>query len=207
MQIVVVVLVVLALLVLNEWWWRGKTHGEMSRKVVHIVVGTFVAFWPLLLSWRQIELLSIAFVIAVVVSKQFNVFRAIHTVERPTWGELYFGASVGLIALAAPHAAIYTVALLHMSLADGLAALVGQRYGRRSTYRIFGTQKSRIGTLAFLCVSLAILAAYSVQQDVNLGVWLAVIAGGATVLENVAIRGLDNLLVPLYVAMLLGLVG
>jgi dolichol kinase len=54
-------------------------------------------------------------------------------------------------------------------------------------------------------MSLAILVAYSVHQDINLGLWLPLIAGGAAVIENVAVRGLDNLLIPLFVALLLGL--
>jgi dolichol kinase len=102
--------------------------------------------------------------------------------------------------------AVYAVALLHMSLADGLAAVVGDRYGHGSTYHIFGTKKSRLGTLTFLCVSLAILVAFSVQQGVSLGIWLPLIAAGATILENFAIRGLDNLLIPVFVALLLSAV-
>jgi phytol kinase len=205
MNIAFVVLVVLALLLVNEWWWHKRTHGEISRKFVHITVGTFVAAWPLILGWKEIEFLSLAFVAAVVVSRQFNIFKAIHAVERPTWGELYFGAAVGLIAITTHQPAIYAAALLHMSLADGLAAVVGEQYGRRTTYRVFGAKKSRVGTLTFLVMSLAILVAYSVHQDINLGLWLPLIAGGAAVIENVAVRGLDNLLIPLFVALLLGL--
>jgi phytol kinase len=205
MNIILVVIAVLAILIFNEWWWRKRVHGEASRKFVHITVGTFVALWPLWLSWQQIELLSIAFVVAVVISRQFNIFKTIHAVERPTWGELYFGAAVGLIAVTTHQPAIYAVALLHMSLADGLAAVVGHRYGHGSAYKVFGAKKSRVGTLTFLIVSLSILAVYSMQQDVNLGLWLPLIAGGTAVLENVAVRGLDNLLIPLFVAFVLGL--
>jgi phytol kinase len=178
-------------------------HGEASRKFVHITVGSFVALWPLLLTWSQIEFLSIAFVAAVVVSRQFNLFKAIHSVQRPTWGELYFGAAVGLVAVSTHQPAIYAVALLHMSLADGFAAVIGEKYGRGSIYRIFGAKKSRIGTLTFLVVSITILSVFSIQQSVSLGIWLPLIAVGATVLENIAVRGLDNITIPLYVALLL----
>ena len=203
MNVILVAAIVLVLLLVNEWWWRGRVHGEASRKFVHITVGSFVALWPLLLTWSQIEFLSIAFVVAVVVSRQFNLFKAIHSVQRPTWGELYFGAAVGLVAVSTHQPAIYAVALLHMSLADGFAAVIGEKYGRGSTYRIFGAKKSRIGTLAFLIVSLTILTVFSIQQSVSLGIWLPLIAVGATVLENIAVRGLDNIAIPLYVALLL----
>jgi len=206
MSIGFAVLVVALLLLCNEWWWHGKKHGEASRKFVHITVGTFVAFWPLFLSWSQIEFLSLAFVAVVLVSRQFNIFKSIHSVQRSTWGELYFGAAVGLVALITHQPAIYVVALLHMSLADGWAAIIGHKYGGRFTYRVLGTRKSRLGTLTFLVVSLAILVGFAQQQNIDLGIWLALIAGGATILENVAIRGLDNLAIPLFVAVVLGLV-
>jgi phytol kinase len=203
MKVILVAAIVLVLLLVNEWWWRGRAHGEASRKFVHITVGSFVALWPLLLTWSQIEFLSIAFVAAVVVSRQFNLFKAIHSVQRPTWGELYFGAAVGLVAVSTHQPAIYAVALLHMSLADGFAAVIGEKYGRGSIYRIFGAKKSRIGTLTFLAVSITILSVFSIQQSVSLGIWLPLIAVGATVLENIAVRGLDNITIPLYVALLL----
>jgi len=206
MNVVLVAAIVLVLLLANEGWWHGRIHGEASRKFVHITVGSFVALWPLLLTWTQIEFLSIAFVIAVVVSRQFGLFKAIHSVQRPTWGELYFGAAVGLVAIITHQPAIYAAALLHMSLADGLAAVAGHKYGHNSTYRIFGAKKSRMGTLTFLVVSLTILALFSIQQGVGLSIWLSPIAVGATLLENIAVRGLDNIAIPLYIALLLNVV-
>lgn len=192
------------LLLVNEWWWHGRQHGEPSRKFVHVIVGTFVAFWPLFLSWRQIELLSLAFLAVVLVSRRLNIFRAIHSVQRPTWGELYFALAVGLVALFVRQPAVYAVALLHMSVADGLAAIVGSRFGTRHRYKIFGAWKSWLGTTTFLVSSLVILLGFSLQQG-HVIAWLPLLAIAATLLENVAVRGLDNLLVPLAVAVVLRL--
>lgn len=196
--------IVLVLLLLNEWWWHGRKHGEASRKFVHVTVGTFVAFWPLFLSWQQIELLSLAFFVVVLASWRWNIFRAIHSVQRPTWGELYFALAVGLVALFVRQPAVYAAALLHMSVADGLAAIVGSRFGSKHRYKVFGAWKSWLGTATFLVSSLVILVGYSWQQGQPLG-WLSLLAVAAALLENVAVRGLDNLLVPLAVAAVLGL--
>lgn len=204
MQLAITVLAIFLLLVINEWWWRDRTHGEVSRKFIHITVGTFVAFWPLFLSWGQIELLSVAFVIAVLVSQRLNVFRAIHSVQRPTHGEVFFGASVGLVALATDSPAIYMVALLHMSLADGLAAIIGVKYGRNNGYHIFTERRSVVGTLTFFLVSGAILTGFALQQGTGFHIGFGLLAVGAALLENAAIRGLDNLLIPLFVAAMLG---
>ncbi len=200
------ILGMLAVLVANEWWWHGKTHGELSRKFVHLTIGTFVAFWPLYLSWTQIQLLSLAFVFSVLVSQYFQVFRAIHSAQRPTWGEVFFGVAVGLTALMTHQPAIYAVALLHMSLADGLAAIVGTNYGRSNSYKILGMHKSVVGTATFALVSLLLLITFGLYKDITPGLWLPLAVLGSTLMENVAVKGLDNLLVPVFVAVVLGLV-
>ncbi len=159
MALIVTVLVVLALLLVSEFWWR-KQHlrGEFTRKFVHITVGSFVAFWPYFLSPNQIKLLSVAFILAAAASKYFHIFRAIHSVQRPTWGEFWFAITVGLLAFVVHHPHIYTAALLEMSLADGLAAVVGTRFGNGQRYMVFGSPKSVIGTLTFFVTSCLILA-------------------------------------------------
>lgn len=203
LALILTIFAIFFVLALNEWWWRERTHGEISRKFVHITVGSFVAFWPLFLSWRQIELLSAAFVLAVLVSQQFNIFKAIHSVQRPTWGEVYFGLSVGVIAFMTHSPVIYAVALLHMSLADGLAAIVGVRYGASQAYRVFGARKSLAGSTAFFVVSLLLLIGFSINQSQDFSPLLIVLAAGATLLENLAVRGLDNLAIPMFLAWIL----
>lgn len=201
-MLVLILTIVTIFLILagNEWWWRERTHGEISRKFVHISVGSFVAFWPLYLTWGQIEFLSLAFVAAVLISQEFNIFKAIHSVQRPTWGEIYFGMSVGVIAFMTHSPVVYAVSLLHMSLADGLAAIVGVKYGASQAYRVFGTRKSIAGSLTFLVVSLALLVGFCINQHQAFTPVLALVALGAAVLENIAVRGLDNLAIPMFLA-------
>lgn len=205
MALALTVLIVFAILIVNEWWWRTRTvHSEFSRKFAHITIGSFVAFWPFFLSWDEIIGLSLAFLLVVAASKYLKVFRAIHTAQRPTWGEVFFALSVGLIAFITHDKWIYAAALLQMALADGLAAIVGVQYGNRLKYLIYGHTKSWAGTLCFFVVSLAILAGlkYWAGMPLELG-HVVLISALATVVENVAVFGLDNLLVPVLVALLL----
>lgn len=207
LELAATVLGILTFLIVNELWWRRhKIHDEFSRKLVHITVGSFVAFWPFYLSWTEIELLSIAFLLVVGLSKYLNLFQAIHSVQRPTWGEVFFALAVGTIALVTHDQWIYMAAVLQMSLADGLAAVVGVRFGNSNRYRVFGQDKSVVGTLTFLVVSIAILVGYSLQAPgVNLSAGLMIgVSLIATLWENIGILGSDNLLVPLVVALLLG---
>lgn len=193
---------VFAVLMLSELWWRKRRpHGEFSRKFVHISVGSFVAFWPYFLSANEIRLLAVAFLVGVAVSKKLHIFSAIHSVQRPTLGEFWFALVVGILAFSAAHPHIYTIALLQMSLADGLAAVVGTRFGAGSRYSVFGSAKSVVGSVTFFVVSCALLVVYQMLEPGLLPTALVpCIALGATALENLGVRGVDNLLVPLFVA-------
>lgn len=209
MRLTLTILVVFALLLFNEAWSRRQRphslrhlHGEFNRKFAHITIGSFVAFWPYFLSVTDIMLLSAAFLVVVALSRYFNIFKAIHSVQRPTWGEFWFALVVGGLAFIAPqHPHIYTAALLEMALADGLAAVIGTHYGNRYRYVVLGSPKSIIGTLTFFVVSCAILVGYAVMSTSVLSPsLLLLVALIATVLENISVRGLDNLIVPLFVA-------
>ncbi len=196
------VLAVFIILVGSELWWRKRVvHGEFSRKFVHITVGSFVAFWPFFLSWNQIRLLSLAFLIVVCVSKYLHVFKTIHSVQRPTWGEIFFALAVGAVTFITQNKWIYMAALLQMSLADGLAAVIGVHYGKRNTYQVFRHPKSLAGSLTFFIVAIIILIAFSQLAQASIA-WPAYLAMaiGATLIENGGVGGLDNLLVPVMIA-------
>ena len=115
-----------------------------------------------------------------------------------------FALAVGIIALFSHDKWIYATSMLMMGLADGIAAVVGTRYGGKQRYSVFGYAKSIAGSAAFLVVALVLLLVYNHYGGRPLT--LAGLLGvglGATLLENVAVKGLDNMLVPLLTALLL----
>lgn len=205
LHLILAAAVVFALLLTSEALWRIRhVPPEVSRKFVHITVGSFVAFWPFFLEWEQITLLSVLFVLAVITSKYLHIFRAIHSVQRPTAGEVFFGLAVGVIAVVTHSKGIYAAAILQMSLADGLAAVVGLRYGLKNQYKVLGSTKSVTGTATFFAVSLALLIGFTVITGASISLLVLIaLAAGASLLENLGIRGLDNLFVPLLVAAVL----
>jgi phytol kinase len=205
MAVIITIIAIFLLLVFNEAWWRKHSvHNEFSRKFIHITVGCFVAFWPFYLTWHEIELLSLAFLAVILISKQFKIFKAINSVQRPTWGEIFFALSVGLVALITHNKWIYMAALLQMALADGLAAIVGIRYGSRQNYIIFGHTKSVVGTITFFITSVIILLVFSHFSGINLEFrWIAGASILASLIENLSVQGLDNLLVPLMISLML----
>jgi len=205
MYVILSVLAVLLVLVMSEFGWRKHwLNNEVGRKFVHVTVGSFVAFWPFFLSWQEIRWLSLAFLIVVIISDRVKLFRVINSVQRPTFGEVFFAITVGLLTFVTHDRAVYAAALLQMSLADGLAAIVGTRLGRDNKYHVLGHTKSASGTAAFLVTSIVLLVGYSVLSSAQLSIGVVLLASaGAALLENVSPLGLDNLTVPLFIGLLL----
>jgi dolichol kinase len=205
MAFILSILAICVVLGFSELGWRKHwLNNEFGRKFVHITVGTFVAFWPFFLTWNQIRLISVGFLVAVTISSYFKIFHAIHSVQRPTFGEIFFAATVGLLTFITHSKGVYAAALLQMSLADGFAAIFGTHYGRDNKYHLLGHNKSVVGTAAFLVVSFSILIGYGLWSTHGLATPVAVFgAVAAAILENVAPFGLDNIVVPLFIGLLL----
>ncbi len=193
------------LLVSNELLWRKKeAHTEHQRKIIHIIVGTFVAFFPLYMSWNDIRLISLAFLLVVILSKTFNIFGSIHRVERFSLGEICFALAIGVLTFISTSDWIYIASILQMSLADGLAAIAGVNLGKNNSYKIFGATKSIAGSLTCFVVSLVILIIASAAAQIHISFGVLLFASViATAVENIAIYGLDNIFLPLAVAFIL----
>jgi len=205
MALILTVLAIFILLVGSEAWWRKRRpHDEFSRKFIHIVVGSMAAFWPFYLAWGWIVALSAAFVVVILLSRYLGIFKSLHAVERPTWGEVYFAVAVGELAFVTHQPWIYAVALLHMSLADGMAAIIGVTWGKETQYKVLGHTKSVIGSMTFFVISVGLLTGYSMITMHRIdGVLILGLAAAATAIENIGGYGLDNLLIPLLIGVVL----
>ena len=195
------------LLITNELLWRKRSsgqHNEHHRKFIHILVGSFVAFWPYYLSWKDIRYISLAFLIVVGLSKLLNIFTSIHEVERFSVGEICFALAVGLTTFITKTDWIYTAAILQMSIADGMAAIIGIKFGHANSYRVLGAKKSVAGTTAYIVAALFIMTGLRILSGSQLS--LLFIVGVALIdafIENIAVYGLDNLFLPLVTAIIL----
>jgi len=201
----VVFLAMLGILLFAEYLTLKKNlHSEVSRKFVHVTVGTFAAFWPFFLSWGQIQLLSAIALVGMLASLKLNLFQSMHNVTRTTYGEILSVAAVGALAFLVDDPWVFAAAMLHLSLADGLAAVAGLRYGQHNHYKVLGLTKSVAGTVAFFIVSALIMTGYLLFSGNELHLTtLVLLPLAATVAENLSGRGTDNLIIPLLVALVL----
>lgn len=193
----------LSIFLTGEYIWRQRLlHEEYARKFVHIAIGLFAASWPLYLEWNDIRLISILLAVGYVVIRRLKLFQSVSSVRRKTYGEMFFALSFGLITLFTESTAIYMLAVLVMTLADGLAAVVGTTFGRNNSYKLFGGTKSIAGSATFFLVTLTLIAVFGLYTPiiVPIGISLSV-AVIATVMENAGVLGLDNLFIPLFITL------
>ena len=182
------------------------TKPEHVRKVVHIGTGNVMLIaWLLQLpTWVGITSAVLAGIITLI-SYRLPILPGVNSVGRKSLGTFFYAVSIGILTaifwnLNLPYYGV--IGILIMSWGDGLAAIIGQKFGKHP-YIILGNTKSWEGTATMFIVSYAIVAIvlYSVQGNIS-QTWLVGIpvAIAATAVESIAQWGLDNLSVPLISA-------
>ena len=79
--------------------------------------------------------------------RRLKVFNSVHAVRRATYGEISYAIAIALAAILFSNPAVYALAIINLGFADGLAAIVGTRYGKKK-YKILGATKTAAGFVA-----------------------------------------------------------
>ncbi|QOV21795.1 diacylglycerol/polyprenol kinase family protein [Anabaenopsis elenkinii] len=194
-----------SLILLISWLVHRFAQGEpeIVRKIVHIGTGNVI----LLAWWLNVpaSLGIIASIIAsaiTLLSYRFPILPGINSVGRQSLGTFFYAVSMGILVawfwhIQQPQYA--AIGIMVMAWGDGLAALIGQRFGKHK-YMLMGAQKSWEGSLTMALVSFFISSCILLSVEGNL--WLTwvvslAIALVATSLEAISFLGIDNLTVPL----------
>lgn len=204
LQIAIVVLWIGLLLLVASLLSRfGTGNAEVIRKVVHIGTGNVILFaW-----WLHIPAFvgvgaSILASIVTFLSYRFPILPGINSVGRKSLGTFFYAVSIGILvawfwAINRPQYA--ALGILVMAWGDGLAALVGQKFGKHP-YKIWDNNKSweGSGTMALVSFIVSSLIFLSVQGNIW-QTWIVsiIVALVATTLEAFSVYGIDNLTVPL----------
>lgn len=191
-----------------EWLYRSQSaNPEVARKVVHIGVGNVIllAWWMQTPMWLGIGA-SVLFSAIAFLSYRFPILPSINGVGRKSLGTFFYAVSIGILVgcfwtLQQPYYA--ALGILVMTWGDGLAALVGQRFGQHP-YILWDMKKSWEGSLtmaivSFVVSSLVLVSVYGTGWQV----WAisSVVAAIATGLEAFSKFGIDNITVPLASAL------
>lgn len=179
---------------------------EITRKIVHIGAGHVIllAWWLRLPAWMGVAA-AVVFAGVALLSYRLPILPGINSVGRRSWGTFFYAVSIGvLMGWCWPQGYPYfgVMGILIMCWGDGLAALVGQRWGRHG-YEIWGEKKSWEGSLTMAVAStLVVLAVLGGLQGLS---WSLVaialgVAIAATIFEAISKYGIDNLTVPIGAA-------
>lgn len=213
LSIAVTGIIGLMILVSGETLHRlGILKGEFARKFIHILIAVFAATWAHYLSWQIIVAICLVLMITVAVVTHYSLLRSIKAVRRITFGEIWYPAGIAVAAILFRDPVVYSIAILHMGLADGLAAVVGVGLGKKAKkFKINGATKSVAGTLTFMAVSFMLYAIYwtgyaegtyffyNTLPAVIISLSAAFLVA---MVELVSPKGSDNLFVPLTAGLL-----
>ncbi len=191
----------------SEILHRFKQDPELVRKVVHIGTGhvLLIAWWLQIPTWLCVSA-GVTFTAIALASHQTNILPMLNDVGRKTYGVFYYALSitvlVGLLWDRYPQYAV--IGVMVMSWGDGMAALVGKRFGKH-TFIYMGNKRSLEGSLAMFVTSLLVMlgifaSGHSLSpRDIGVAIPVAAIAA---LLEAFSPGGTDNLSVPLASASL-----
>ncbi|MEJ6657747.1 MAG: dolichol kinase [Synechococcus sp. ArSW.bin.68] len=183
---------------------RWPNQRELSRKIVHIGTGPVLP-----LAWLLDVPASIAVPCAVVVTliafinHRWNLLPAVEDVGRDSYGTVAYGFAICLLLLLfwADNPSAACAGVLVMAFGDGLAGLIG-RAVRSPNWTILDQRKSIVGTTTMAITSaVVLLALVLITQSQLTPLRLIVVCTLAVGLEQLSFWGIDNLTVPLGVAL------
>jgi phytol kinase len=191
----------------SEILHRLNQDPEIVRKVVHIGTGNVlpIAWWLHVPTWLCVTA-GVSFTAIALASHHTSILPMLNDVGRKTYGVFYYALSITILVVFLwdryPQYAV--VGVMVMSWGDGMAALIGKRFGKH-TFICMGNQRSFEGSFAMFATSLIVmLCILGITNGIHRNdVFVALpVAAIAASLEAFSPGGMDNISVPLSSAFL-----
>ena len=182
-------------------------NGELKRKSFHVINGIVMLTFPYIFSNPvSVGILGAIAIAVMLVLRNTGLKKtlgsALFSVERKSWGEIFFIISVFLIfVLSKGDPVYYSIPILILTFADSTAALIGKRYSKGNLAKNNEDSKSIEGSFAFFVVAFMATLIPTLLYT-NTGreetLYISLIIGFVIALvEMIAHTGNDNLLIPL----------
>ncbi len=173
-------------------------YPTFSRKFLHIMVGNVIFILPLFTNQFVITFLAAApFIVLTFLMSPYSPIKFNDRISTSGHGMglVYYAISWTVLAFFFyDQQWIIAVGIAAMSYGDGMAALIGEKFGKHK-YNIFGDKKSFEGSITMflvLIVTLGIVLAYYNIFTTNF-IIIPVVALIATIFEGITPKGLDNI--------------
>ena len=201
------IIMIVALLIIKLIEKKSNIDGELKRKLFHITMGLVVLTFPHIFHNRNsviiIGTISILlFIIMKHTSLKKSLGTILYSVNRESWGEIFFAIAVVLIFYWSNGDKItYSIPILILTFADSAAALIGKKYAKNSLSQLNEDKKSLEGSFMFFIVAFMLtLVPLLLYTDVGREETLiisAIVGFNVSLIEMISHSGNDNLLIPL----------
>jgi len=178
--------------------------SEGARKFIHIGVSNW---WFILMFFFDNVFFAtvppISFIIINYISYKRHLIKPMEREGKGSFGTIYFPIALLILVIASftiTNVYIGAIGILVLGYGDGLAAVMGLKYGKRKLYR----EKTVIGSLTMFitsCVVIGFMMLYltSLKQAIWISLVIAIIA---MLVELFTPKSLDNLTVPIATSLL-----
>ena len=197
-------LAIVAFLVFSEVLRRRmRVDPEVTRKFVHLATGALVFTAPMIFAGATAPIaIASVFTIFLVFALRNNWLPGVHGAGEGRYGTLYFALAFLLLTIFCwrDHLAVLMAGMQVLTWGDGLAAMVGGKWGRHPFVVLKG-RKTIEGTATMFGASFLALAGTLLWYDaapIATILWIAaIVALLATGIELATPAGLDNLTIAL----------
>ena len=177
----------------------NPNNKETLRKIIHIGIGPLIPFAKFL-DIDQISALYFTGLISLLtfINYQLKLLPTIEDIDRKSYGTSFYCLSLFIL--------IYLywnrdptslfAGFFIMTFGDGFAGLIGKNFKSKS-WIFLKQKKSFFGTMTMFFTSLIVIFSLSYFQKYNFNVNFFTIALISTVLEQISLFGIDNLIVPI----------
>ncbi|UCF50387.1 MAG: hypothetical protein JSU91_02590 [Thermoplasmatales archaeon] len=185
-------------------------YPELSRKVLHIMVGNIAFILPIFETKEVMAFIAagpfIFFTFLMSPHTPIKSIRGKTSSAGHGMGLVYYSITWTILAyLFFDNMVVIAIGIFAMSYGDGFASIIGQKYGKKK-YKIFDDVKSYIGSIAMFVFTFSTIIVALLYYEISITPYLlfiiAFIALIAALIEGLTPRGFDNLTVPFVAAFL-----
>ena len=194
---------------------KVNKNEEISRKIIHVFVGNWILISPFFENIFVAAGIPFSFIIINFLSVQYNLIPSMERKgDKRSYGTVYYAISLFVLTIVAHFTGMWTISIigvLIMAYGDGLAAIIGEKYGRNS----LKIEKSKTVQGSLVVLGFAVLIAFIVAivnnptfslKTIFINLAIAVLTGiFAMYIEISGKNGFDNISLPIGSGIFAGL--
>ena len=200
--VLLVYIYVAILLLISEKLLSNFPEG--SRKFLHIMTGNIAFLLPIFVTREVMAFAAAApFIILTFLMSPYTPIKSIHSRTSAAghgMGLVYYSITWTILAyLFFDNVVVIAISILAMSYGDGLASIIGMKFGKRK-YNVFGDKKSYIGSFSMFVFTFSTIIIALIYYDIIITKYILLvmlfISVIAALVEGLTPKGLDNFTVP-----------